>query len=1153
MYVIYLITGVSLSVYVVAAWAAGQMLGLKDSEFYVLFGLLTALGTLGAGAFVWWKMRSKDEAPAEEAEAGEAAFDGEVDLVIRDAEMKLAAARLAGSSKIGNLPLLFVVGEQASAKTTIVVNSGLEPELLAGQVYHDNMITPTRAANLWFANGTIFTEVSPRVTSDSTTWSRVIRRLRPRSLKQVMGGHAQPPRAAVVCVNGETFTQPGAGETLSALGRSLQAQLGEISQTMGISFPVYVLFTRCDRLPFFADYVRTLTNEEAGQPLGVTLPIRTGAAGVYAEEENQRLSAAFNQLFHSLADHRVEFLPRETDGEKIPGAYEFPREFRKLRAALVQFLIDLCRPSQLRTSPFLRGFYFCGVRPITVQEAPLPMPSAHGRKTEAAGSATGVFSIPGAGAAPQPAAAQYVTTKRIPQWLFLTRFFHQILLQDRVALSASGASTKTSTIQRVLLGGASLLFVALAIGFTVSFFRNRALVNDAVTSSTAFSSTEAVTSGPAVAELQRLANLRHVLERLTDYRTNGRPFSMGWGLYTGDDLYPAVRSAYYRRFAQLLFADAQGALKSHMDALPAKPGPTDDYGLTYEVLKGYLITTSHNSKVSADSPAPILLRKWSETRNIQDQRKDLANAEFQFYASDLKNGNPYSSNADNESVEQARDYLNAFSGIERVYQFMLSSAGKKTVNYNRDLPGSAQAVVNNRDVPGAFTKAGYDFMQDALKKADKYFGGEEWVLARARKDVDTSGLTAQLSKRYVDDFIAHWRNYFRNTSVLRYSNLADAAQKLNLQTGTQSPILGVFWLASQNTGVDFSKIQGADAIRKAFQPVHRVVPPGTPERYSAPTNKAYMDGLLTLQQSVDAAKSMPTPDGTAIIGSATNAKLSVKQMALEFDIDPEARLNATVQKLLEDPIISAEELVKGLGPRELNAKGKGLCDAFDALFRKVPFNPNPNAPEASAQEIDAVLKPGEGVLWQFYQANLQKALPKVGTEYRANGELPLNPAFVTFFNSAARLSEAFYRSGPEPRLTYTIRALKSDDTLQNLSIVLDGQTLEGSGNQSKQFTSPGPSTASYFTGKAAGTDLQAITQQRGLWSGFKLLNASERVTPSGSGYNLDWYLQQKVTFGGTTVSSQSPATARFFVDLGPANVLLKGVTGRPQCVRLVAK
>ena len=76
--------------------------------------------------------------------------------------------------------------------------------------------------------------------------------------------------------------------------------------------------------------------------MGVTLPVRGfAAASVYGDEQTRRLSEAFNELFHSLCDQRLNILPREHDAARVPGAYEFPREFRKLRTPLVQFLVDL--------------------------------------------------------------------------------------------------------------------------------------------------------------------------------------------------------------------------------------------------------------------------------------------------------------------------------------------------------------------------------------------------------------------------------------------------------------------------------------------------------------------------------------------------------------------------------------------------------------------------------------------------------------------------------------------------------------------------------------------------------------------------------------------------------------------------------------------
>ena len=359
-----------------------------------------------------------------------------------------------------------------------MVNAGLEPELLAGLVYRDNNLVPTRTANLWFSRRTIFVEAGGKLPTEPAKWARLIRKLQPRA--GVASQKGQAPRAVLVCYDSENFTRPGAQESATAAARNLRARLGEMSQAFGINLPVYVLFTKMDRLPFFTEFVRNLTKEEAHQVLGATIPMRdVRAGGVYGEEQTARLTADFERLFHSLADARPEFLGRETDATKQPGAYEFPREFRKIRPAMVQFLVDLCQPSQLTVGPFLRGFYFTGVRPIVINEA---APVAAAPQSQAgygsAASATGLFKAGQTPQAPQ-AAAPVGATRKVPQWLFLTHLFNDVLLADSAAMGASGSSVKTGSARRALFLAAAVLCLLLCIAFTVSFFNNRALETQA--------------------------------------------------------------------------------------------------------------------------------------------------------------------------------------------------------------------------------------------------------------------------------------------------------------------------------------------------------------------------------------------------------------------------------------------------------------------------------------------------------------------------------------------------------------------------------------------------------------------------------------------------------------------------------------------------
>jgi len=1152
----YLVTGIALLVYLVLIWILGGLLQLKSPDIWVFRGGLALIGIGAAAAFIWWR-RTRRGAGADTAEPVDTS--NEIDVLMRDAETRLAAARVPKGSRIAHFPAFFLVGESGSAKTSVLVNSGLEPELLAGQVYQDNNIVPTRSANLWFSRNAIFVEAGGKLVADRGLWNRAIRRCRGGKLSQAAGfpGGAQAPRAAVVCFDAERFLQPGAAESAAATARHLHDRLLEISSTLGIDFPVYVLFTRADRLPFFREYIRNLSHEEATQVLGATLPLNPPqAAGIYGEQQGGRVGAAFEALFRSLCDARCELLAREGDAATLPATYEFPREFRKLRGALVQFLVDLCRPSQLTTAPFLRGFYFSGVRPVTVNDmAPASAAPAGQQDFGGASDATGIFQ-PGQ-RQPAPMAPRPAASRRVAQWLFLSHLFHDIILQDRAALRASSSSTRTSFARRVMLAAAAGLCLILAAGFLTSWLRNRSLEARAIEAARGISSGEAIGLDlPSIEALQRLDTLRQAVAELAVYERQGPPLSFRWGLYTGGDLYAEARRAYFNRFRQLLFTQAQAALLASLQGLPASPGPQDEYGPAYDTLKAYLITTSHHAYSTRAFLAPVLMRYWTAGRTVDPPRSQLAQAQFEFYSDELKEANPFSSVNDGEAIERSRRYLAQFAGIERVYQNMLADAGKTNppLQFNRKFPGSAEVVVDTREVSGAFSKGGWNFMKDALRHADKYFAGEQWVLGnQTAANFDRAKLEEQLRERYVTDFIAQWRAYLKAAAVVRYAGIADAAKKLNLLAGNQSPILALFWLASQNTAVDEPRITAA------FQPVQIVVPPASVDRYIAAPNQAYMSGLTALQTSLEQIAGQPGQVNEAaagqVLSNAVAAKSAERQIAQAFPPDPDAKVDATVQRLMEDPIAYVEALLRTLGPAELNGKGKALCAQMRPVLAKYPFTPSATQP-ATLAEVNSILHKPDGAVWAFYDANLQRFLPKQGTQYAAvsTGGITLNPAFVAFFNRAAELTDAFYGRGSDtPALTYTLKPVTSEG-IQGLTLHLDGQVLTTSGGNaaSKQFTWPGTTAREAKASvKFGGTDL-GWSDNDGLWAVFQFFEEAERWVPSAGAYQLEWTVRAGKK--AMTLPSGKPLTVRFELNMGGAPpVFEKGYLSHLGCVADVAK
>src|SRR5271166_1213657 len=119
---------------------------------YLIFGcVLLAVIVL---AVLWFLQRKKAKAAARAADAADPGGAGteEIDTLVREAERRLAASKQG--DRLGNLPIFFLAGDTGSTKTSVMINAGLEPELLAGLVYRDNNLVPTRTANLWFARRT---------------------------------------------------------------------------------------------------------------------------------------------------------------------------------------------------------------------------------------------------------------------------------------------------------------------------------------------------------------------------------------------------------------------------------------------------------------------------------------------------------------------------------------------------------------------------------------------------------------------------------------------------------------------------------------------------------------------------------------------------------------------------------------------------------------------------------------------------------------------------------------------------------------------------------------------------------------------------------------------------------------------------------------
>jgi len=1108
-------------------WFSGSALQLRGSDLWLYRGGLILLGVIATVAIAWFILRRPAKPPAPAADDGR-----EIDLAVATAKSRLASSRQAGTNGLYKLPAVLLLGPDGSTKTTTIIRSGLEPELLAGEVFRGESVAPTRSVNLWYSQQTIFVEASGRVTTDASRWMRLVRHLHPRRLRAALSRGAPPTRVAIVCFSCEEFLRPNGAESVPASARMLRTRLSDLALELGTNVPVYTLFTKTDRLPHFAEYVRSFSREEIHEVLGTTLPLEASGTHSYSERAFKRIDSALQGLFDSLASKRLKFMPRENQPENAAAAYEFPREFRKAIPLVTEFLVELCRPSQLAVGPVLRGFYFVGVRPVIVADAGFEsVPQTSETKDAIRIGATHVFNPGQAGAAVAPRLAEpAATSRKVPQWVFLDRLFPQIFLADRVALAMTRGRQRVHVLRRLLLGTVAVLSALLASAFLLSYLGNVRLQRSLFEARRNVASAAVAGALPSMGALSRLDELRAQVQSLAEYERNGPPWRLRLGLYAGSAMYPELRRSYFENFGRLLLKSTRDSLVRELRGLPASPDSSSDYSRTYGTLKAYLIITSRPDQSTVAFLSPVLFDHWSGAKSASPATAQLARKQFDFYTSELRSRNDYRLSLDEKAVGRARTFLGQFAGTERIYRSVLAQAlgNLPPVQFERRFPNASGIIRNTHAVPGAFTREGWTAMRGALKDIDRFFKGEAWVVGdQAPAMAGREKVLDQVRSLYTKDYINEWRAFLGAATVERFGSIQESARRLEPLSSNQSPLLGMLSLVSRNTALDSLPVAGA------FQPVHVVTPPADSAKYIGPSNEAYVNALGALQASL-AQLTKGTADAgdgavSQALSDASQARLATKQIANKFQVDEAGKMHTVVEQLMEAPISYAEASLQGFGPAQLNGKGRTFCGPFQKLMAKYPFNPGGELP-ATIDEVSALLQPGSGALWSFVENDLSNYVTRQGPQFaeKPGAAVRISPSFLGFLNRAAEFSSTLYRGeGTPPGLTFTMRPLLSDE-VPSVTVTIDGQSARFT------RTSIGTKRLSWNAGEGREASLsgQMLGQQReyafqGTWAIFKLFQQAEWSSGEGS-YVVEW-----------PVPDQPSVRAKFVLNLAGAKPILQ--------------
>jgi len=1050
-------------VFSVGAWRVGPLLGIQGRNLAFLRSGLLVLGAVAVTVVVWFLVQRVRRSTR-------GAVADEIDAAFKLAAQRLAAARGVSVRSLRDLPLILVLGPEGSAKTTTILQAGLEPDLLAGEPHRGAAVAPTKDVNLWYAHGVLLAEVGGKLLSNPDAWEHLASKLRPKRLGAVLAGKAQPPRAALLCFSCEDLVGDDS-EKLRTTAGVLRERLSVASRTLGIRLPLYVVLTKSDRIRNFPEFVRELTSEEVQHALGCTLPLALATdVGAYADREYQRLQGAMESVLSSLSLQRLRILPRVNTQEERNAAYEFPRELRKLTPRVVEFLVELCRPRHLEVSPFVRGLYLTGVRPVVIDAA-------------------------------SPAAAP----TRVPQWLFLSGLFHDVVRKDRVALGMMQAGHGLRQLRRLAFGSLSAVGLVVLGGTSVSFLSNRGLANRVTRAAEATALLESTVPLPQA--LAALDDLRKELVVLIRQRDEGPPLRRRWGLYRGDELTTQARRIYWTQFQTRLLGRIRDSLRTELRALAMNAEQTT-FDSAFSLVATYLSVTSRPDQLSADSTVRLNSRS-PETRMFVGSDRDLVLQQLAFYGLALCAGDELCQTESDRTVAgPACAMLKDLKDENRVYQEFL----RRVASQGQAVQFTSSLLRNPHEVPAEFTSAAWTEAHQAFTVGDVSSQSEDWVYRGIQCEVaeqqDVASLTRTVHQRYDDEYVTHWRQFLASGVVGVAQRVDAAGDALRTLGDFRSPLLQMLALVSANTGGS----SDSTVLQSVFQPAHVVIPPIQGSGLLNEANSPYAGALTSLG---DELKSMAASNNDpaardAALGKAQDARQAATQLTSKFSaIDSASEVGGSVKRLLEAPIAQVERFLQGLPRAQAGESVRQFCQSFDQVASRYPFNAA--GPPATPQQVVGMFHPTDGALARLANEGLRDVLQKrVNTWELVSGSSGVSRTFVDFFNRASRVGEALFDSqGQGPRLQFTVRRLSPAPGTNEVTLTIGGIAVTRTSSnatvsQNIEWVTQEARTSVASLRVSAGGSRVAGLDFEETWGIFRLFGRATWREESGNTYRLLW-------------------------------------------------
>ncbi len=250
------------------------------------------------------------------------------------------------------LPWFLLIGPAQGGKTTAIYNSdlnfpfieGIKKDLLNNEIENFRWIVTDQSVLLNVSLDTQDALINAGST-DKNHWTTILPLLKKyRKSTPINGLVLTIPLSDLILMNENQQT---------SLLSNLEFQIHNLQKKLKISFPVYILFTKCDVVSGFSEFFGTLPSREREKPWGISFEEK----GIHSHYEKQFVEK-FKKIIDFLNSKALSILSSQGTQSQYDRIFNFPQQLQLFEYPIANFIRYLFDTVSYREPIQLQGIYF---------------------------------------------------------------------------------------------------------------------------------------------------------------------------------------------------------------------------------------------------------------------------------------------------------------------------------------------------------------------------------------------------------------------------------------------------------------------------------------------------------------------------------------------------------------------------------------------------------------------------------------------------------------------------------------------------------------------------------------------------------------------------------------------------------------------------